>query len=308
GRQRPETYISLLSEYYLNQSDRVVWDRIKDQDDVAALRDFANKYPSSPLAIIARNKVEVFERYAKEREEADRRAREADQRERRRAEQLGVQKRIEEEQKRQEALRQQQDEQKRQEALRQQQDEQKRQEALRQQQDEEKRQEALRQQQDEQKRVAALQQQEEQKRQEALRQQIDLDRRRIEENCRREEARLAELKAGGAAAREQLVKFEIEAGCKALRPMIAAAIENFLPNPPVAPLPPSIATPPASATRPQIEKVNLPEQIHQAQIELRRLGCFEGKPDSKMNGATEKAVKAFWSHSRRPIIEINITD
>src|SRR6266849_6825093 len=30
GRQRPETYISLLSEYYLNQSDRIVWDRIKD--------------------------------------------------------------------------------------------------------------------------------------------------------------------------------------------------------------------------------------------------------------------------------------
>jgi len=166
----------------------------------------------------------------------------------------------------------------------------------------------LRQQQEEQKRVAILQQQEEQKRQEALRQQIDLDRRRIEENCRREEARLAELKAGGAAAREQLVKFEIEAGCKALRPMIAAAIENLLPNPPVAPLPPPIATPPASATHPQVEKVNLPEQIHQAQIELRRLGCFEGKPDSKMNGATEKAVKAFWSHSRRPIIEINITD
>src|SRR6266849_2043700 len=80
GRQRPETYISLLSEYYLNQSDRIVWDRIKDQDDVAALRDFVSKYPSSPRADFARNRLEVLERYAKEREDLARRAREDEQR------------------------------------------------------------------------------------------------------------------------------------------------------------------------------------------------------------------------------------
>jgi uncharacterized caspase-like protein len=410
GRQRPETYISLLSEYYLNQSDRVVWDRIKDQDDIAALRDFANKYPSSPLAVIARNRVEASERYAKQREEDDRRAREAEQRERLRAEQLAAQKQIEEEKKRQEALRQQTAEQKRQEALRLQQEEQKRQEALRlqqeeqkrqealrlqgeeqkrqealrlqgeeqkrqealrlqqeeqkrvaallQKQEEQKRQEALRQQQEEQKRIAALQQkqeeqkrqealqpqqeeqkriaalqqkQEEQKRQDALRQQqeeqkrvaalqvqeeqkrqeasrqqqVDLDRKRIEDNCRREEAKLAELQTAGAAAREQLVKFEIEAGCKALHPMITAAIAALPLDAPVPHVPPPVATPPAY---PQVEKANLPEQIRQAQIELRRLGCFEGKLDSKMNGATEKAVKAFWKHTHKSIVEINITD
>jgi uncharacterized caspase-like protein len=398
GRQRPETYISLLSEYYLNQSDRIVWDRIKDQDDVAALRDFANKYPSSPLAVIARNRVEASERYAKQREEDDRRAREAEQRERLRAEQLAAQKQLEEEkkrqeatrleaarqealrqetlrqqmaeQKRQEALRQQQEEQKRQEALRLQQEEQKRQEALRLQQDEQKRQEALRlqeeqkrqealrlqqeeqkrvaalqqkqeeqkrqealrlqqeeqkrfaalqqkqeeqkrqevlrQQQEEQKRVAALQLQEEQKRQEALRQQqVDLDRKRIEDNCRREEAKLAELQAAGAAAREQLVKFEIEAGCKTLHPMITAAIVALPLDAPVPHVPPPIATPPAA--HPQVEKANLPEQIHQAQTELRRLGCFDGKPDGRMN-TTEKAIKLFWKHSHKPVVEINITD
>ena len=386
GRQRPETYISLLSEYYLNQSDRVVWDHIKDQDDVAALRDFANKYPSSPLAVIARNRVEASERYAKQREEDDRRAREAEQRDHLRAEQLAAQKQIEEEKKRQEALRQQTAEQKRQEALRLQQEEQKRQEALRlqgeeqkrqealrlqgeeqkrqealrlqgeeqkrqealrlqqeeqkrvaalqQKQEEQKRQEALRQQQEEQKRIAALQQkQEEQKRQEALRQQqeeqkrvaalqvqeeqkrqeasrqqqVDLDRKRVEDNCRREEAKLAELQTAGAAAREQLVKFEIEAGCKAMHPMITAAIAALPLDAPVPPhVPPPIATPPTAY--PQVEKANLPEQIRQAQIELRRLGCFEGKLDSKMNGATEKAVKAFLKHTHKPIVEINITD
>jgi Caspase domain len=77
GRPRPETTISLLSEYYLNQNDRLVWDGIKNQDDVAALRDFVNTYPSSPYAIIARNRLELLKRLA--REEDARRAREEEQ-------------------------------------------------------------------------------------------------------------------------------------------------------------------------------------------------------------------------------------
>jgi hypothetical protein len=386
GRQRPETYISLLSEYYLNQSDRIVWERIKDQDDVTALRDFVNKYPSSPHAIFARNRLELLERYAREREDVARRAREEEQRrlaeaeaqrvaresglrreaeERLRVEQLAAQKRIEEEQRRQEAarletarqealrqealrqealrqeaLRQKQEEQKRQETLAQQKDEQKRlavvqqeeqkrqeaarleaarqeavrqetvrQEALRKQQDEQKRQEALRQQQEEQKRLAALQQQQdEQKRQDALRQQADLERRRIEENCRREEAKLAELQAGGASTRDQLVKFETEVGCKALRPMITAAIAALPVDAPPVNVPIPVAPTPGPIPRLQPAKANLPEQIRQAQTELKRLGCFNGNPDSKMNDATRNAVKAFWSHTNKPVVEININD
>ena len=370
GRQRPETYISLLSEYYLNQSDRIVWDRIKDQDDVAALRDFVSKYPSSPHAIFARNRLDLLERYAKEREDLARRAREDEQRkaaeaetqrvareaalrreaeERLRTEQLAAQKRIEEEQKRQEAARleatrqealrkealrqqaaeqgrqdelrqqqeeqkrvaslQQQEEQKRQEDLRRQQEEQKRIAALQQKQEEQRRQEAARLQQEEQKRAAALQQQEEQKRQEALRQQqADLERKRIEANCRREEAKLTELQAGGAAAREQLVKFEIEVGCKALRPMVTAAIAALPAGAPVANVRPPVTVPPGPVTESQSVKANLPDQIRQAQIELRRLGCFTGNPDSKMNDATRNAVKTFWTRTRKPVVEINITD
>ncbi len=97
GRQRPETYISLLSEYYLNQSDRIAWDRIKDHGDVAALRDFVNKYPSSPHAIFARNRLDLLEQRQLAEAEAQRLAREAE-----RAEQLAAQKRMEDEQRRQE--------------------------------------------------------------------------------------------------------------------------------------------------------------------------------------------------------------
>ena len=80
GRQRPEYTTSLLSEYYLNQNDRIAWERIRDLDDVAALRDFANKYPSSPHAISALNRLNLLERYAREREEMARRTREEERR------------------------------------------------------------------------------------------------------------------------------------------------------------------------------------------------------------------------------------
>jgi hypothetical protein len=71
GRQRPETTFSLLSEYYLNQNDRIVWERM-NKDDKAALRDFIAKYPSSPLVNNAVHQLDVLDRIARERkEEAD---------------------------------------------------------------------------------------------------------------------------------------------------------------------------------------------------------------------------------------------
>jgi len=62
GQQRPELLISLISEYYLNQSDRPVWDRIKDTADQTAFRDFVNRFPSSPRASDARYRLQMLER------------------------------------------------------------------------------------------------------------------------------------------------------------------------------------------------------------------------------------------------------
>jgi hypothetical protein len=67
GRQRPETYISLLTEYYLNQNARLAWDRVKDQNDTAALRDFVKLFPNSIRTIDARRRLELLERLAEER-------------------------------------------------------------------------------------------------------------------------------------------------------------------------------------------------------------------------------------------------
>ena len=67
GKQRPETYISLLNEYYLNQTDRMAWDSVKDANNPAAVRDFIARFPSSPLLSQAQARLELIERPATER-------------------------------------------------------------------------------------------------------------------------------------------------------------------------------------------------------------------------------------------------
>ena len=72
GRQRPATYIDLTTtQYYLNQSDRLAWDRIKDSTDPNALRDFILRFPSSPHALTAKSRMDMFERFARERQEVE---------------------------------------------------------------------------------------------------------------------------------------------------------------------------------------------------------------------------------------------
>jgi Caspase domain len=66
GRQRPETYVSLLGEYYLNQKDKPVWDRIKDSSDSSAFRSFISQFPSSPRASDAQYRLQMLERLAKQ--------------------------------------------------------------------------------------------------------------------------------------------------------------------------------------------------------------------------------------------------
>jgi Caspase domain len=61
GQQHPELLISLISEYYLNQNDRPVWERIKDTADPAAFRDFIDRFPSSPRASDAQYRLQMLE-------------------------------------------------------------------------------------------------------------------------------------------------------------------------------------------------------------------------------------------------------
>jgi hypothetical protein len=66
GRQRPETYVSLIGEYYLNQQDLPAWTAIKDSADPAAFRSFIAKFPSSPRVSDAQYRMEMLERFARQ--------------------------------------------------------------------------------------------------------------------------------------------------------------------------------------------------------------------------------------------------
>jgi len=79
GQQHPELLISLISEYYLNQNDRPVWERIKDTADLAAFRDFIDRFPSSPQASDARYRLQMLEREPVARQ-SPQRSRDEDQR------------------------------------------------------------------------------------------------------------------------------------------------------------------------------------------------------------------------------------
>jgi hypothetical protein len=66
GRQRPETYISLIGEYYLNEKDKPAWEKIKDSNDPAAFRNFVAQFPTSPRASDAQYRLQILERLAKQ--------------------------------------------------------------------------------------------------------------------------------------------------------------------------------------------------------------------------------------------------
>jgi uncharacterized caspase-like protein len=68
GRQRPETYVSLLTNYYLNQTDRIAFEKIKDTSDAAALQDFIKKFPSSTYISDAQTRIRQIEIAAQERQ------------------------------------------------------------------------------------------------------------------------------------------------------------------------------------------------------------------------------------------------
>ncbi|MET3839571.1 caspase family protein [Bradyrhizobium sp. OAE829] len=77
GRQRPETYVSLLSNYYLNQTDRIAFDKIKDSPDPAVLQDFIAKFSTSSYVPEAQNRIQRIEAAIRERQNQEARQREA---------------------------------------------------------------------------------------------------------------------------------------------------------------------------------------------------------------------------------------
>lgn len=83
GRQSPELSISMVPEYYLNQSetDQTIWARIRNGADIPTLTEFLNRYPNSFYAPDARALMDLLQREAQEKADRDAAARDAKQRE-----------------------------------------------------------------------------------------------------------------------------------------------------------------------------------------------------------------------------------
>ncbi len=77
GRQRPETYVSLLSNYYLNQTDRVAFDKVKDALDSEPLLDFIAKFPTSSYIAEAQGRIQRIEAVIRERQNQEARQKDA---------------------------------------------------------------------------------------------------------------------------------------------------------------------------------------------------------------------------------------
>jgi hypothetical protein len=57
GRQRPEITVQSYKDYFLNQSDRTAWEKIKDSSDPSALQDFIKKFQSSLYYPVASDRL-----------------------------------------------------------------------------------------------------------------------------------------------------------------------------------------------------------------------------------------------------------
>jgi len=252
GRQRPETYISLLSEYYLNQVDKLAWEKAKDSGDVAALRDFVAKYPASTYTASAQSQLAQLDRAERDqqaarekaqRETTDLRTQVAALEQQRLARERADRERTERDQADREAA--------------------------------------------ERARMARL---------EAERLARVEAERKMDEACKRDEERLAGLQRGGTLGRDELVRFERELGCERLRPLVLAAISA-----------PAVETPKTRLV-PAPELMDTPQLVRAAQAQLRRIGCFAGDDDGKLNDATRNAVKRYLTQRGLPSNEIKISE
>jgi peptidoglycan hydrolase-like protein with peptidoglycan-binding domain len=63
-----------------------------------------------------------------------------------------------------------------------------------------------------------------------------------------------------------------------------------------------------SPVAPAALPANSPEQIRQAQTELKRLDCLKGRIDGKLGDRTRQAVRKFWASAKQTAVEVEITD
>jgi hypothetical protein len=309
GRQRPETYISLLNEYYLNQSDSLAWERVKESTDIAALRQFVTRFPSSVRALDARYRLDLLERLA-----GERKAEQLENARRRADEDAARQREAEERAKQGEAAR-----------ARQQAEQEAERQRIARREEEERAAKALEArrlgEEDAARRRQADQEAERQKtaREAALQAQQQASKlaeeRRLDEERRRSEQEKAAAEAAEAkrlAERARLLAEQemarTQETAKPVTPNIVretqiAASANAEARPQtgdhasftVASVQPDMDTP--APRKPGAIAI---DPILEIQLELSRIGCLTGRASGQLDAATKSAVRNYLSHAHGP--------
>jgi Caspase domain len=267
--------------------EAIEWDKVKDSTDPVVLQKFIKRFPDSPLAINAQQRMDVLKKAAQEREDKARADREA-------AAKAAETARLEAEQKKAElaATKKREDDERRAKAAEAEQQakaaeaERKAAEAKQKAEEAQKNKAAAE--------AAALRAASEKQAREAeeARRKAELASAQ-EATCRREQGKLDEITAKGSEGSgiDDLKSFSKTVTCDRLRLTIVATLEKFR----------------VEAEKRAAAMPNSPELIRSAQTQLARLGCLTGKPDGTLN-TTKSALGHYMSVKGQPSDKTDVTE
>ncbi|NVN88328.1 MAG: caspase family protein [Rhodopseudomonas sp.] len=251
------------------------WDRIKDSNDTKELQKFIKRYPDSPLAITAQQRMQLLEKAAQEREDKARAEREAAARAaeearieaaQKKAEQAAARKRDEDERRAKQA-----EAELKAKAL----------EAER------KSAESRLKAEEAEKNKAAAEAAKLRAESERQARQAEEERRKAEvasaqeAACKQQQPKFDELSAKGSegSGLDDMKSFAKTVTCTRLQPQVTAALEKFS----------------AEAAKRAAELPNSPELVRSAQTQLARLGCDPGSRDGTLRPSTKAALGRYLS-------------
>ena len=263
------------------------WNRIRESGNKEALEKFIERYPNSPLALNAQQRLDILDRAAREREEKAKAERESAALAK--AEREAARQRVEQERRAQEAAQQRAEEKKRAKELARiaelkAENERRAKEAAKS--EAKKKEQAAR--------IAALQAEIARSAKEFA----DAERQKAQSACRSEQERLDDLKAAGnsASVRDDLKRLSDELTCERLRPQVVAALER-------------VNSEIKKSEAPSPPPVNTPALIASAQKELARLGCYSGERSGKLDANTKIAIKKYKAQREQPVTNgIEVTE
>jgi hypothetical protein len=251
--------------------EQLDWDKIKDSTDQNVLQGFIKRYPDSPLAITAQDRINVLIKAAQDRAEQDRLAKEAADR---KAAELAAAK--------QKEL----DERKAQAAAAEQKA--KADEAARQAAAAKAKADLAAQQ------LAAAEAAKAKEESDRAAQAAEAERQKAaaaaaaEAACKQQGDRLAALQAKGSSGTgvDDMTQFVKTATCDRIKPLAMAALNTFT----------------AEANKRTVDL------IRTSQTELIRIGCYTGDIDGVMNDGTKSALSRYLSAKGLPTGDLNVTD